>query len=476
MTIYEIEKQMSSQRPERIEGEEAQTYCIETSSECNLKCVLCGFGSRELFTREKGIMDLELFKKIIDEIAKRSPHAAVFPYCVCEPLLHPDMPEMVRYIKKYNLRCGLSTNLNITKGLKEIIEAGPDFISVSVSGFYQDTYSKNHICGNIEKVKENVLYLKQLTENYNKNVKVDIYYHMYKDNLGEDFDMMKKFAEENGCNFSPVWSRAINMELALKHLRENNLSKYTGPTEKWLDDTPPLGEKYKDAINRIIHLPEDYTRGKWENINVDECLLNHAEVNIKWNGKISICPYSFDDHMLIGDYLTTSPEALIEARKNCLVCKECLANNYVFYTNFFDMESIDEIARTRLPSELASDRRFFGEKGTTADEIIKFCSEHEEIYIFGAGRYGKLVQSFLNENKIKVSGIIVSDDKYCKNSDENILSAEQYRKISVDVQNSGIIIALNPDNKKSAEKTLSSFNTASIWASDRAISEILKRI
>ena len=55
--------------------EEAAVYYVETLSECNLKCVMCGFGNREIFQRETGKMSLGLFKQIVDEIARRSPHA-----------------------------------------------------------------------------------------------------------------------------------------------------------------------------------------------------------------------------------------------------------------------------------------------------------------------------------------------------------------------------------------------------------------
>lgn len=66
--------------------EEASVYYVETLSECNLRCVMCGFGNREIFQREKGKMSLDLFQEIVDEIAKRSPHALVAPYHHCEPL------------------------------------------------------------------------------------------------------------------------------------------------------------------------------------------------------------------------------------------------------------------------------------------------------------------------------------------------------------------------------------------------------
>lgn len=164
--------------------EEAAVYYVETLSECNLKCVMCGFGNREIFQRETGKMSLGLFKQIVDEIARRSPHALVAPYHHCELLLHTELPEMVQVIKNHNLRCEISTNLNYAERLEELLKAEPGSIDISVSGFYQNTYEKNHVGGDIEKVKRNMELLRNLMEKTKCYPQVTVQYHMYIDNLG----------------------------------------------------------------------------------------------------------------------------------------------------------------------------------------------------------------------------------------------------------------------------------------------------
>lgn len=173
---------------------------------------------------------------------------------------------------------------------------------------------------------------------------------------------MRKFVENLGFTFSANWSRSICTEMSLKYLREIGNSRYHGETLQWFDDMPKLPKAYNNGIKRMIHLPQDYLQGEWENIQTKECLMNHRIINIRWNGKISLCSWTFDDRSSLGDYLTTPIERLWEERQKSPICHECLKNNYVFYTNYFDMDHIDEIARGRVSPEIASDRRFFAPK------------------------------------------------------------------------------------------------------------------
>ena len=120
---------------------------------------MCALGRSDLFERKQGEMSLYLFHKIVEQIAYRSPHAIVCPYHHCEPLLHKDLPEMVRTIKQHRLKCLISSNFNVIENLEDVLKAGPDVLGISVSGFYQETYGKNHVGGDIEKVKANLILL-----------------------------------------------------------------------------------------------------------------------------------------------------------------------------------------------------------------------------------------------------------------------------------------------------------------------------
>lgn len=108
---------------------------IEASNRCNLDCTFCD--RRSHFGREReGNMDLALYRRIIDEGAAHGLCAVKLSYRG-EPLLHPDLPEMVRYAKKHGvLDVFFNTNgtLLTEAKVRALIDAGLDRLSVSVEG------------------------------------------------------------------------------------------------------------------------------------------------------------------------------------------------------------------------------------------------------------------------------------------------------------------------------------------------------
>jgi len=355
-----ILKKFKSSVPEPIDGNKARMYYVEIFSDCDLKCPICAFGSRELFERKHGKMSLEKFNKILDKIKLESPDATVSPYHYCEPSLHPQLPEMIKAIKDRSLRCAVSFNFNRISRLEDILSAGVDSIEVSVSGFYQATYEKSHVGGNIENVKTNLRFLREKMDELNVHPTVYLIYHMYKDNLGEDYDKTRELADSLGFHFQPCWSRSINLEMSLKYIRENKFDRYKGETEKWFDEIPPLKDNYKDTMARMIHMPQDYLVGKWEKIKTNTCPCDKSIINIRWTGEFNLCGWAFDDRNVAGDFLTTPIEDLYKVKKDSFICKECLANNYAFYTNYIDMEGVDKIAYSRLDCSIPADRKFGG--------------------------------------------------------------------------------------------------------------------
>lgn len=109
---------------------------LELASVCNLKCPMC-YTITDEFKKKvtKGFMDFYLFKKIIDEIAGKV--FAVRLSLRGEATLHKQFIECVRYAKAAGIR-ELSTLTNGSKlrgeYLKQIIDAGIDWITISVDG------------------------------------------------------------------------------------------------------------------------------------------------------------------------------------------------------------------------------------------------------------------------------------------------------------------------------------------------------
>lgn len=122
---------------------------VDPSDVCDFQCKFCPTADRALMKntpgRNYGLMDFELYKKIVDDICEfERPIKVLRLYKDGEPLLHPRFAEMVRYAKEKKCaeRIDTTTNASRLSPQKnvEIIEAGLDRINVSIYGVTREQY------------------------------------------------------------------------------------------------------------------------------------------------------------------------------------------------------------------------------------------------------------------------------------------------------------------------------------------------
>lgn len=123
---------------------------IEPANVCNFRCAFCPTGDHDLIQkvgRPQGFMDMELFRKIVEELQlfdSRLKLASL--YKDGEPLLHPEFPEMVRILKAANVAERIWTKTNgalLNPELSQrIVDAGLDMICISVEAVSSKGYKK----------------------------------------------------------------------------------------------------------------------------------------------------------------------------------------------------------------------------------------------------------------------------------------------------------------------------------------------
>lgn len=134
---------------------------LELNTQCNLKCFMC-FQSYN--PPKYALMDTKLFKKIIDEGAKKNLCSVKLQFRG-EPLLDTRVADMVRYAKKKGIiEVMLNTNATFLNEelAKNLIEAGLDKIICSVDGYTKEVYESIRIGANFESVLDNIRYLQSL--------------------------------------------------------------------------------------------------------------------------------------------------------------------------------------------------------------------------------------------------------------------------------------------------------------------------
>ena len=110
---------------------------LELASICNLRCPMCYTITEEFRAKVNAkLMDFELFKKLVDECVAGGVYSIRLSFRG-EAFLHPQFVECVRYAKRAGIK-EVSSLTNCEKLdetiFKEIMEAGIDWLTISVDG------------------------------------------------------------------------------------------------------------------------------------------------------------------------------------------------------------------------------------------------------------------------------------------------------------------------------------------------------
>lgn len=125
---------------------------IEPTNICNLRCPLCSTGI-EAKTRKKGILELENFKLLIEQIKDTTLHLALQNWG--EPTLVDDLPQMIHYAANAGIYTRLSTNFSVNYAdgyLDDLIKSGLGILVIDLDGTTQEVYEKYRRNGKLETV------------------------------------------------------------------------------------------------------------------------------------------------------------------------------------------------------------------------------------------------------------------------------------------------------------------------------------
>lgn len=146
---------------------------VEPANYCMLRCPACPVGMRQE-QREAQQMSMELFAKILSEGAPYC-HTLIF-YFQGEPLLHKDLPEMIRMAHQQRLYSIVSTNAQLLDRnyAERLVAAGLDKIIVSIDGFTQETYEQYRIGGSLEKAIAALRFLQEAKQRQEANICIEL--------------------------------------------------------------------------------------------------------------------------------------------------------------------------------------------------------------------------------------------------------------------------------------------------------------
>ena len=111
---------------------------LRITHRCNHRCAICaqwgqnGYNAREDTPKVTGEVPVEIYKKVIDEVAPKKVHVYITGG---EPFLYEPLVPLVNYMKQKGLTVQIVTNgSGLEKNAETIVENGWDMICVSFDG------------------------------------------------------------------------------------------------------------------------------------------------------------------------------------------------------------------------------------------------------------------------------------------------------------------------------------------------------
>lgn len=262
---YKLKKTNCSSKP--------VVFWIEPTNACNLKCPMCPSSYSDL---KKGFMDMNLFKKIINEISRFTLSNKLLQRG--EPLLHPNVVEMVEYMTRKSLWTEIDTNGTLlTKELAEgLIRAGLKYISFSFDGYDKETYENVRKGANFEKTIENIKKFLEIRERLNKK---DIYVRIKSLYQSDD-----RFCEDKKKKFIELF-RGFDID-------EFSIT----PVWNWGNDKVAENAEIFDIKEIYKIRKEDLQSNKFH-----PCQRLWTTMSIMWDGKVVPCCSFFENDVILGD-------------------------------------------------------------------------------------------------------------------------------------------------------------------------------
>lgn len=162
---------------------------VEVSTHCQLRCLMC---PKRIFRREwvSDHMDMEIFRRIPFE-KFRYAHLQGWG----EPLLNPNIIEMVEFAKAKGCRVGITTNgLLLDEFAEDLVKAGIDLVAVSIASADEKTHRKIRGC-KLSDLLENI----KMLSNIKGKPKITLVTIMLKDTIN-DLPKLVKIAKEVGAD------------------------------------------------------------------------------------------------------------------------------------------------------------------------------------------------------------------------------------------------------------------------------------
>lgn len=295
---------------------------IEVSGHCNLKCSSCPRGDSDGLLKQGEYMSSSYYRQIVTKLVADIPLVYLIDlYIWGEPILNPELEQIIRINHEFGIASGLSTNLNSIRHLPKVLAVQPAQLRVSLSGASEKVYNITHTGGKWSRVEKNLKELARMRAENGFVTAIEVYYHLYKHNL-DDAKIIKQFCADNGFSFHPSLA-VLFSDYALQHRKQGVISTSA------------------DTANDLMLKSLEELLSDCDESGDKNCILTRVLPVIDWDGSVlACCNYSPRDDDKVGYFLETDFSDLIAKRTVSKTCVECQSfnlhrwNDQPFYSDY----------------------------------------------------------------------------------------------------------------------------------------------
>ncbi|HLN89275.1 MAG TPA: radical SAM protein [Candidatus Binatia bacterium] len=197
---------------------------LRITHRCNHRCAICaqwgksGYNARDDTPKVTGEVPVEVYKKVIDEVAPKKVHVYITGG---EPFLYEQLVPLVNYMKEKGLTVQIVTNgVGLEKNAATIVENGWDMICVSFDGPKEIHDKCRGVPGALETATRGILAIQKLKKD-KKTRKPGIYAitTISKNNESTLFDTVKEAEKLDADGMTVYYSWFTKEWIGQKHTK-----------------------------------------------------------------------------------------------------------------------------------------------------------------------------------------------------------------------------------------------------------------
>lgn len=251
---------------------------VEVTMKCNYDCIHCF--RRKLINEVFGEMDLRLYRELLRQAKDAKVNKIVFSGWG-EPLVHPNILDMMSDAKKYGFKVLLNTNGSLLRDYAEdIVRLGIDEVVVSVDSVEPDLYKALRIGGSLSIVTEGLLILRDKilrSKSWKPVVSIQFTVNMYN---FKDVEKLVDYSKKVG-----VTNVIISNLIPLSIDYEESLACYQNP--KCLSEIERAKQKLvRESLNSNVYV----SIPSFKLVSERRCpFISRYASFIRWDGGVSPC-------------------------------------------------------------------------------------------------------------------------------------------------------------------------------------------